>query len=76
MKSQYSQFPVTYQNSEPLNYLETFAGLRQISVEMAKRLQAEYQKCKESKAQFSAGLDKDGENNLTTLFNSHTFNAL
>lgn len=75
MKSQYHQSPVTYQDSEPLNYLENYSSIRQTSVENAKKFRAEYQNCKENHSDYSAALDKEGNDGLTSLFNTSTFKS-
>lgn len=75
MKSQYNQSPVTYQDSEPLNYLENYSGIRQTSVENARKFQAEYQKCRENHSEYPAALDKEGNEGLASLFNTPTFKS-
>ena len=75
MKSEYLPLPNTYQDSEPLNYLQNYTGIRQISVEKVEIFRAEYLKCLENKAKFAASLDNDGNDCLVALFNTpvHTF---
>lgn len=71
MKSQYPFAPITYQSSEPLNYLQNFEGIRQISVEKVKIIKAEFSK--EKQGDKSSLLDKEEDDTLSSYFYNQSF---
>ena len=75
MKSQYPYAPITYQSSEPLNYLQNFEGIRQISVEKVKIIKAEFKKEQQSKKDSnSSEPERDENDGLDSYFFTHSFN--
>ena len=75
MKSQYPFNPITYQNSEPLDYLQTFAGLRQMSIEKVKIIKTECL-CAEQKdgdEEQSSMLNKEEDDGLASFFYTQSF---
>lgn len=74
MKSQYPEQPITYQNSEPLNYLQTYCRIQQISPEKARIIklqfkQADHQKGEDEPATF----EKEEDDGLASFFYSQSF---
>ena len=74
MKSQYPGQPITYQNSEPLNYLQTYCGIRQISPEKARLIKLQ---CKQADHQRSEGepstFEKEEDDSLASFFYTQSF---
>lgn len=75
MKSQYPEQPVTYQDSEPQNYLQTYCGIRQISVEKAEIMKLQ---CKQELNSLIAGndsssLNKEEDDALASFFYVQSF---
>jgi hypothetical protein len=74
MKYQYPEGPVTYQNSEPLNYLQNFSGIQQISVEKAELIKAS---CKQADhapgVDEPAFLDKEEDDSMGSFFYMQSF---
>lgn len=74
MKSQYPYAPITYQSSEPLNYLQNFEGIRQISVEKVKIIKAEFKKEQQSmKHNKSSEFDKEENDDVDSYFSTKSF---
>jgi hypothetical protein len=76
MKSQYPEQPITYQNSEPQDYLQTYCGIRQISVEKAEniKLQCKQQDIDHMNSSIeSANLNKGEEDGLASFFYIQSF---
>ena len=74
MKSQYPNDLLTCQNNEPLNYLSTYSGIRQISVEKLKMMKASYKRLSRKKAgESSPSLGKAEDDGLGSFFYNQTF---
>jgi len=74
MKSQYPNSPVTYQCSEPLNYLQTFSHIRQFTAEKAEQIKSD---CRPAAKAESAGRtatdEKEEEEGLSSFFYAQSF---
>lgn len=76
MRNQYPQEPVTYQCSEPRDYLITFEGIRQISAEKLEVIKANFRKeKKDAEEAQSAILNKDEGSGLSSFIYVQDFTA-
>ena len=74
MKYQYPEHPITYQNSEPLDYLQNFSGIQQISVEKAELIKARCKQANHDKdVDEPAFLDKEEDDSLASFFYMQSF---
>ena len=76
MKSQHPCNPITYQDSEPLDYLQTYAGLRQMSVEKVKIIKTECLRAQQKEGEEqSTMLNKEEDDGLASFFYTQSFTS-
>jgi hypothetical protein len=74
MKSQYPVSPVTYQSSEPANYLQNFSHVRQITPEIAEKIKSDSRQAVEPKrADRGRPQEKAEDDGLASFFYSEGF---
>jgi hypothetical protein len=74
MKSQYPGMPITYQNSEPLNYLATYSGIQQICREKVESLKLQFKQAVRDISQDEpANTDKEEDDSFSSFFYSQSF---
>lgn len=74
MKSQYPGMPITYQNSEPLNYLETYSNIQQICREKVESIKLQFkQALQEAIEGESANANKEEDDSFSSFFYSQSF---
>lgn len=74
MKSQYLPDRINCQTTEPSDYLSTYSGMRQISVENVKIIKASYKRLRRKKVEApSRSLGKAEEDGLGSFFYNQTF---
>ena len=74
MKSQYPVSPVTYQTSEPSNYLKNYAGLRQVSREKAESLRSDCIQANQTEIdEPSTELNQSEDDSLSSFFYTQGF---
>jgi hypothetical protein len=74
MKSQYPVSPVTYQNSEPANYLQNFSHVRQITPEKAEKIKSDArQDVSPESGDQTVPPQNEAEDGLASFFYSQSF---
>jgi hypothetical protein len=74
MKSQYPGMPITYQNSEPLDYLATYTGIQQICREMVEMIKLQYKQVGHQENEGEpATSDKEEDDSLASFFYNQSF---
>lgn len=74
MKSQYPGMPITYQNSEPLNYLATYSGIQQICREKVEAIKLQFkQALDEINGDQRADSIKEEDDSFSSFFYSQSF---
>lgn len=74
MKSQYPTDLITCQSTEPSDYLSTYSGIRQISVEKVKVMKASYNRLRRKRVNKPTSmLGKAEDDGLGSFFYSQTF---
>lgn len=74
MKSQYPGKPITYQNSEPLNYLQTYCGIQQISPENVRIIKLQFKQADHQKTAYEPSVfEKEEDDALASFFYTQSF---
>jgi hypothetical protein len=74
MKSQYPGMPITYQNSEPLNYLATYSGIQQICREKVEAIKSQFKQALEELSQEEPIISvKEEDDSFSSFFYSQSF---
>lgn len=75
MKSQYPGMPITYQNSEPLNYLATYSGIQQICREKVEAIKLQFKQALDELTETvpDDSLKKEEDDSFSSFFYVQTF---
>ena len=74
MKSQYPGQPITYQNSEPLDYLQTYCGIQQISPEKVRIIKLQFKKADHQKREGEPSIfEKEEDDGMASFFYAQSF---
>lgn len=74
MKSQYPGMPITYQNSEPSNYLAAYSGIQQICREKVESIKLQFkQALPDARQGEPTTADKEEDDSFASFFYSQSF---